>query len=58
MGRKLQHWWKNHCGGTAIEYALIATGVAVTVSAVVFALGDHLESFFQSLASLIGNAHG
>jgi pilus assembly protein Flp/PilA len=31
-------------GATAIEYALIAVGVAVAVSATVFAVGDNLVS--------------
>ncbi len=36
-------------GATAIEYGLIAAGIAVSIIAVVFLLGDDLAALFQSI---------
>jgi len=36
-------------GATAIEYGLIAAGIAVAIIAAVFALGEELTSFFGSV---------
>lgn len=36
-------------GATAIEYGLIAAGIAVAISAAVFAFGDELTALFESL---------
>jgi pilus assembly protein Flp/PilA len=36
-------------GATAIEYALIAGGIAVAISTVVFSLGETVEAAFQSV---------
>lgn len=37
-------------GATAIEYGLIAAGIAVAIVALVFTLGDQIESGFQSVS--------
>lgn len=39
----------NEEGATAIEYGLIAAGIAVAISAAVFAFGDDLNALFESL---------
>lgn len=36
-------------GATAIEYGLIAAGIAVAISAAVFAFGDDLVALFEGL---------
>lgn len=36
-------------GATAIEYGLIAAGIAVAISAAVFAFGDELTALFEGL---------
>ncbi len=36
-------------GATAIEYGLIAAGIAVAIIAVVFAIGNDLVLFFQAV---------
>lgn len=42
-------------GATAIEYGLIAAGIAVAVAVTVFALGSQLNTFFgDTLMRLIG----
>ena len=41
---------KNTDGATAIEYGLIAAGIAVAIIAAVFALGDDLKNFFTGIS--------
>ncbi len=36
-------------GATAIEYGLIAAGIAVAIIAIVFTLGNDLAAFFQAV---------
>lgn len=40
-------------GATAIEYGLIAAGIAVGISAVVFTFGDDLELLFSDMGELL-----
>ncbi len=42
-------------GATAIEYGLIAAGIAVAIIVAVFALGDELEAFFNAIQSQLGS---
>jgi Flp pilus assembly pilin Flp len=39
-------------GATAIEYALLASGVGAAVAATVFGLGSTLQTFYTSVAAL------
>lgn len=43
-------------GATAIEYGLIAAGIAVAISAVVFTFGEQLAGMFGDMGDTIGNA--
>ena len=43
-------------GATAIEYGLIAAGIAVAISAVVFTFGGQLATLFGNMATTIGGA--
>jgi pilus assembly protein Flp/PilA len=36
-------------GATAIEYGLIAAGIAIAIIAAVFAIGDELDAFFGGI---------
>ncbi len=36
-------------GATAIEYGLIAAGIAVAIIGIVFALGNDIAAFFQAV---------
>ena len=38
-------------GATAIEYAMIASGVAAAIAAVVFGLGTNVQGLFSSVAT-------
>ncbi len=39
---------------TAIEYSLIAGGIAVAISVIVFAVGTDLKGLFQSIGTMVG----
>jgi pilus assembly protein Flp/PilA len=40
----------NESGATSIEYAMIASGVAVAIAAVVMGVGTSVQTMFQSAA--------
>lgn len=42
---------KNDAGVTAIEYALIAAGIAVAISIVIKTLGNSISAVFQSVVN-------
>ena len=42
-------------GATAIEYGLIAAGIAVAIIAAVFALGDELKTFFNGVQTQLNS---
>ena len=42
---------KDESGATAIEYGLIAAGIAVAIIVAVGLLGDNLSSLFNTIAS-------
>lgn len=42
-------------GATAIEYGLIAAGIAVAISAIVFTFGDTLADMFESVNEDVGS---
>ena len=44
-----KHFLKDESGATAIEYGLIAAGIAVAIIVVVKALGTQLNSIFTSV---------
>ncbi len=44
---------RNEVGATAIEYGLIAAGIAVAIAVVVFALGTKLNSLFSNINTLL-----
>jgi pilus assembly protein Flp/PilA len=47
---------RNEEGATAIEYGLIAAGIAVAISAVVFTFGSDLAQLFTDMAAKISGA--
>ena len=56
MITKLQSLLKSEDGATAIEYGLIAAGIAVAIIAAVFVVGDDLSSLFNTVASNVSSA--
>jgi Flp pilus assembly pilin Flp len=41
-------------GATAIEYALVASGIGAAISATVWNFGSTLRGFYDSVAALFG----
>lgn len=49
-----RRWKAKTCGATAIEYSLIAAGIAVAISAIVFTLGETVfTDLYSDLVDLI-----
>ena len=46
---KIAKYVSDDSGATAIEYGLIAAGIAVAIIAAVFAIGDELSNFFMAV---------
>jgi pilus assembly protein Flp/PilA len=46
---------RNESGATAIEYGLIAAGIAVAIIAAVFALGDEIKNFFTGVQTQLNS---
>jgi pilus assembly protein Flp/PilA len=44
---------RNESGATAIEYGLIAAGIAVAIAIVVFTVGSNLNTLFTNVASML-----
>jgi pilus assembly protein Flp/PilA len=51
MKRFLSKFWADESGATAIEYGLIAAGIALAIIAVVNGLGTNLNDKFTSINS-------
>ena len=52
----LQAFATKEDGATAIEYGLIAAGIALAISAAVFAFGGDLTALFEEMGSTLENA--
>jgi len=51
MGQFLKAFAKNESGATAIEYGLIAAGIAVAIATIVTTLGTDISATFTSVDS-------
>ena len=51
----LKAFYRDKSGATAIEYGLIAAGIAVAIIAAVFALGDDIKGFFEDVSAKLGS---
>jgi pilus assembly protein Flp/PilA len=51
MSQLLTRFWNDQSGATAIEYGLIAAGIAVVIIAVVNGLGTKLNTTFGSIST-------
>ena len=51
----LKAFYRDKSGATAIEYGLIAAGIAVAIIAAVFALGDDIKGFFEDVSDKLGS---
>ena len=53
VGSLLLSFLNNEQGATAIEYGLLAAGIAVAIIATVAALGTNLNTTFSSVSSAL-----
>jgi len=53
MSRTLRAFLKDETGATAIEYGLIASGIALAIIPVITGLGTHLKTTFSTLSSAL-----
>jgi pilus assembly protein Flp/PilA len=51
--RLIVKFWKDESAATAIEYGLIATGIAVAVIPVITGLGTRLRTTFSTVSTAI-----
>ena len=52
--RQLKRFCADESGATAIEYAMLASGVGVAISAAVYTLGDRVKDLFTNVSGLFG----
>lgn len=45
----LRNWLESQKGATAVEYGLIAAGIALVIAVSVFAFGGEVEALYASL---------
>jgi len=53
LKKTLKKFWTDESGATAIEYGLIAAGVALAIITVVNGLGGKLNAKFGSISSAL-----
>jgi pilus assembly protein Flp/PilA len=53
MKRKIAAFLVNESGATAIEYGLIAAGIAIAIITVVKGLGTNLKNTFSSVSAAL-----
>ncbi len=53
MSQFLVRFWKERSGATAIEYGLIAAGIAAVIIVAVNTLGSNLTTTFSSVSTAI-----
>jgi pilus assembly protein Flp/PilA len=50
----VKRFWTNESGATAIEYGLIAAGIAVAIITVLKGVGSKLKTTFTSVQNALG----
>lgn len=58
LRNRLRMFRKDTRGATAIEYGLIAAGIAVAIAAAVFALGGDLAGIFGDVSTAVTTEPG
>ncbi len=53
LNSKVRAFFKDEDGATAIEYGLIAAGIAIVIIAAVTLVGNNMRSTFNSVASAL-----
>jgi pilus assembly protein Flp/PilA len=53
MGQRLTAFLNDESGATAIEYGLIAAGIALVILPVITGVGTHLKFPFQAISTAV-----
>jgi pilus assembly protein Flp/PilA len=53
MRTTLVRFLRDESGATAVEYALIASGIAIAIISTVYALGTQLNTTFSSVSNTL-----
>ena len=53
MTKRFMRFLKDEQGATAIEYGLIATGIALAIIPVITGLGTHLKTTFSAVSTAL-----
>ena len=53
MGQRLTAFLNDESGATAIEYGLIAAGIALVILPVITGVGTHLKFTFQAISTAV-----
>ncbi|PJB70292.1 MAG: Flp family type IVb pilin [Alphaproteobacteria bacterium CG_4_9_14_3_um_filter_47_13] len=56
--KKLFDWFKNQDGATAIEYAILVSGIALIIIAAFFLTGEDLQLLWSSMGNRMASAAG
>ena len=51
-GRQLKRFCADESGATAIEYAMIASGIGVAISTMVYTLGGKVKGLFTTISGM------
>ena len=51
-GRHLKRFCADESGATAIEYAMIASGIGVAISTMVYTLGGKVKTLFTTVSGM------
>ena len=52
--RQLRRFCADESGATAIEYAMVASGIGVVISAAVYSLGGKVKALFTNVSGMMG----
>ena len=52
--RQLKRFCADQSGATAIEYAMVASGIGVVISTAVYTLGGKVKDLFTNVSGLFG----
>ena len=53
LSTSLRHFAGDSSGATAIEYALIASGISIVIAGTVAALGTNVKGFYSDVATAL-----
>ncbi|HNQ92441.1 MAG TPA: Flp family type IVb pilin [Alphaproteobacteria bacterium] len=49
----IKSWFRDERGATAVEYGLVAAGIALAIAVAVFALGDTIIGMFDEITAYL-----